>query len=89
MQHHRARARSSDSVPLATRVDFGPDGILLVSESSEDDEAEADWLAGALLLPRDALMACRNRGPICPLTRQPLERNQVQDDQLPELQANT
>ncbi len=44
---------------VPTRVDLGPGGIMLVSEYSEDDEAEADWLSGALLLPRDALLQCR------------------------------
>lgn len=47
---------------VPTRVDFGPGGILLVSEYAEDDEGEADWLAGAMLLPRDALMSCRAKG---------------------------
>ena len=47
---------------VPTRVDFGPGGILLVSEFAEDDEGEADWLAGAMLLPREGLMACRSRG---------------------------
>jgi Zn-dependent peptidase ImmA (M78 family) len=47
---------------VATRVDVGPDGILLVSEFSQDDEDEADWLAGALLLPRDALRHLRGLG---------------------------
>ena len=47
---------------VPTRVDFGPGGILLVSEYAADDEDEADWLAGAMLLPRDALMECRSRG---------------------------
>lgn len=47
---------------VPTRVDFGPGGILLVSEYAEDDEGEADWLAGAMLLPRDALMSCRAHG---------------------------
>ncbi len=47
---------------VPTRVDFGPGGILLVSEYAEDDEDEADWLAGALLLPRVALASCRARG---------------------------
>jgi Zn-dependent peptidase ImmA (M78 family) len=37
-------------------------GILLVSEYSADDEDEANWLAGALLLPRDALKHCREKG---------------------------
>lgn len=47
---------------MPTRVDLGPGGIMLVSEYSEDDEAEADWLSGALLLPRDALLQCRAEG---------------------------
>lgn len=47
---------------VPTRVDFGPGGILLVSEYSEDAEGEADWLAGAMLLPRDALMSWRAHG---------------------------
>jgi Zn-dependent peptidase ImmA (M78 family) len=47
---------------VATRVDVGPAGILLVSEYSEEDESEADWLASALLLPRDALHYFRGRG---------------------------
>jgi Zn-dependent peptidase ImmA (M78 family) len=45
---------------VPTRVDFGPGGILLVSEYAEEDEDEADWLAGALLLPRTALASCRD-----------------------------
>lgn len=47
---------------VAVRVDVSATGILLVSEFSEDDEAEADWLAGTLLLPRDALRQHRQRG---------------------------
>jgi Zn-dependent peptidase ImmA (M78 family) len=44
------------------RVDVSPTGMLLLSEYSDGDEAEADWLAGAMLLPRDALMHLRRRG---------------------------
>lgn len=44
------------------RVDVSPTGMLLLSEYSDGDEAEADWLAGAMLLPRDALMQHRRRG---------------------------
>jgi hypothetical protein len=47
---------------VATRVDVGPDGFLLVSEYPQDAEDEADWLAGALLLPRDALREMRGQG---------------------------
>jgi Zn-dependent peptidase ImmA (M78 family) len=47
---------------VPTRVDISASGLLLLSEYSEDAEAEADWLAGALLLPRDTLFNCRRRG---------------------------
>jgi Zn-dependent peptidase ImmA (M78 family) len=44
------------------RVDVSSAGILLVSEYSADDEDEANWLSGALLLPRDALRRYREKG---------------------------
>lgn len=44
------------------RVDVSSAGILLVSEYSADDEDEANWLSGALLLPRDALKHYRGKG---------------------------
>jgi Zn-dependent peptidase ImmA (M78 family) len=47
-------------VPI--RVDISSNGILLVSEYSEDDEEEANWLSGALLLPREALKLYRSNG---------------------------
>ena len=47
-------------VPI--RVDVSSAGILLVSEYSEDDEEEANWLSGALLLPREALKHYRGKG---------------------------
>jgi len=47
---------------VPVRVDVSSAGILLVSEYSEDDEDEANWLAGALLLPRDALKHYRDKG---------------------------
>lgn len=37
-------------------------GMLLLTDYQEEDEAEADWLAGALLLPRGGLMAKRAAG---------------------------
>lgn len=46
---------------VPVRVDVSSAGILLVSEYSEDDEEEANWLSGALLLPRDALMHYRGK----------------------------
>src|SRR5207244_1344573 len=47
---------------VPARVDVSETGMLLLSEYSEESEAEADWLASALLLPRDVLMRCRRRG---------------------------
>lgn len=37
------------------------DGSLVPGNFSQDQEDEADWLAGTLLLPRPALMAIRTR----------------------------
>lgn len=47
---------------VPNRVDTGPDGILLVSDFSKEQEDEADWLAACLLLPREALLMCRRAG---------------------------
>lgn len=44
------------------RVDLSPTGLLLLSDYSEEDEEEADFLAATMLLPRDALMWRRRRG---------------------------
>lgn len=44
------------------RVDTGPGGLLLVSDFSREQEQEADWLAAALLVPREALLMCRRAG---------------------------
>ncbi len=38
------------------------DGSLVPSNFSQDQEDEADWLAGTLLLPRPALITIRKRG---------------------------
>ncbi|KGJ02931.1 hypothetical protein IC63_13980 [Paracoccus sphaerophysae] len=38
------------------------DGSLVPGNFSQDQEDEADWLAGALLLPRPALISIRQRG---------------------------
>lgn len=38
------------------------DGLLYLSDYPQDLEDEANWLAGAILLPRDALMQHRRRG---------------------------
>lgn len=47
---------------VPARVDVSPTGMLLLSDYSEDAEAEADWLAAAMLLPRDVLVRSRRRG---------------------------
>jgi hypothetical protein len=44
------------------RVDVSATGVLLLSEYSDESEAEADWLMAAMLLPRDVLMGCPRRG---------------------------
>jgi len=46
----------------AGRVDISPDGTLLLQSFDRKQEAEADWLAGCLLLPRDALLRIRRDG---------------------------
>lgn len=47
---------------VPARVDVSDTGLLLLSHYSDEVEDEADWLAAALLLPRDALMTRRRRG---------------------------
>ena len=43
------------------RVEVSDSGIFLLSDYSDDQEQEADWYAGAMLLPRDALWHHRSR----------------------------
>jgi Zn-dependent peptidase ImmA (M78 family) len=45
----------------AARVDVSQDGMLLNTYVKAQEE-EADWLAGCMLLPRDALFAIRKQG---------------------------
>ncbi|MGH9461481.1 MAG: ImmA/IrrE family metallo-endopeptidase, partial [Vicinamibacteria bacterium] len=45
-----------------SRVDVTEDGTLLVNTYDGDQEDEANWLAGTLLLPRPALIHIRSRG---------------------------
>lgn len=47
---------------VPARVDISANGMLLLSDYSEDAEGEADWLAAAMLLPREVLMRSRRRG---------------------------
>ncbi len=43
----------------AKKVDASTEGIMLLSSYDKKQEDEADWLAGCLLLPRDALVRIR------------------------------
>jgi Zn-dependent peptidase ImmA (M78 family) len=47
---HRIRSHETHSMEVSS------DGIMLISEYDKLQEAEADWLAGCLLLPREALV---------------------------------
>ena len=68
--HSRGRQSSTLMHELAhlllkhvpARVEVSPTGMLLLSDYSEESEAEADWLAAAMLLPREALIARRRSG---------------------------
>jgi Zn-dependent peptidase ImmA (M78 family) len=68
--HSRGRQSSTLMHELAhvilkhvpARVDVSTTGMLLLSDYSEDAEAEADWLAAAMLLPREVLIRSRRRG---------------------------
>ena len=42
------------------RVEVSDTGLLLLSDYSDEQEQEADWLAAALLLPRDGLIQLRS-----------------------------
>lgn len=44
------------------RVDVSAGGLMLLSDYPADQEDEADWLAAAVLLPRDALHHHRSNG---------------------------
>ncbi|NTF88902.1 ImmA/IrrE family metallo-endopeptidase [Agrobacterium rhizogenes] len=44
------------------RVDRSDAGLLLLSDYPPDFEEEADWLAGAVLMPRDGLVHFRGSG---------------------------
>ncbi len=44
------------------RVDRSKGGLLLLSDYPPEFEDEADWLAGAVLLPRDGLVQFKGRG---------------------------
>jgi Zn-dependent peptidase ImmA (M78 family) len=43
----------------AREVDVTEDGLMLLKDYDKQQEEEADWLSGCLLLPRDALLAIK------------------------------
>lgn len=45
----------------STRIDLTEDGLLVLSSYDKTQEEEANWLAGCLLLPRDALLLVRRQ----------------------------
>lgn len=47
---------------VPTSVNLSPSGLTLLSDYSDDQEEEADWLGGALLLPEAALLHYRSNG---------------------------
>lgn len=68
--HSRARTASNLAHELshvvvghnAGRIDITPDNLLMLRTYDKKQEAEADWLAGCLLLPRPALLHIRRAG---------------------------
>ncbi len=44
----------------AARVEVSDTGLLLLSDYSDEQEQEADWLGAALLLPREGLVKLRS-----------------------------
>jgi Zn-dependent peptidase ImmA (M78 family) len=44
---------------VPARVEVSESGLLLLSDYSDEQEQEADWLGAALLLPRDGLVRLR------------------------------
>lgn len=47
---------------IPASVQLSQTGMLLLSDYGDDQEDEADWLMGALLLPRAALLHYRHQG---------------------------
>lgn len=52
---HRIRGHGTHSMEVSA------EGIMLISEYDKMQEEEADWLAGCLLLPREALVRIKTR----------------------------
>ena len=53
---HRIRGHQAQEVSVTE------DGLMLLSSYEKQQEEEADWLSGCLLLPREALLSIRRRG---------------------------
>lgn len=45
------------------RLEVSEEGHMWLKSYGKDQEDEADWLAGALLLPRDGLLSCYRKTP--------------------------
>ncbi len=68
--HSKARQASDLMHELAHRIlnheahelEVSQEGIMLLSAYAKQQEEEADWLSGCLLLPRDALSAIKKKG---------------------------
>jgi Zn-dependent peptidase ImmA (M78 family) len=43
-------------------MSISSEGLMLLKAYDKEQEEEADWLAGVLLLPRDALVDVQRRG---------------------------
>lgn len=67
--HSRARQASDLTHELAHRIlkhetheiSVSADGLMLIANYDKQQEEQADWLSGCLLLPRDALLSIRRR----------------------------
>lgn len=53
---HRIRGHGTHAMEVSS------EGIMLIGEYGKDQEEEADWLAGCLLLPREALVRIKANG---------------------------
>lgn len=44
-----------------SRIDLTEDGLLILNTYSQDQEEEANWMSGCLLLPREALLLIKRK----------------------------
>jgi Zn-dependent peptidase ImmA (M78 family) len=52
---HRIRGHAPEEMSIS------PEGLMLLKAYDKEQEEEADWLSGVLLLPRDALVDIRRQ----------------------------